>query len=175
MPKPLPGVDWELIKALYLQGLTFKTISDQTGVKPASIKSKARYYDWRLTRANTMAGLQSALAPSIAQSQALSYSKQSHALAKASQIAQETFAEELTLQSAVLKRKPPTKLLDLANTPRREGRASVVQKLVNTASKLYGWDQQSTAPQAMNLTQINVTQPGQHTAGAKIIDVPYEP
>lgn len=174
MPKSLPGVDWELIKALYLQGLTIQAISNRTGVKPASIKSRCHYHQWQLTRAKAVHGFQASLQPSIPHSQALAFSKQSTALAKASQIAQETFAAELSDQASILRFKRPTKLRDLANTPAREGRASVVQKLVNTAAKLYGWDAQSQQPQTLNLTQVNVRSADDLPAGAKIIDAPTE-
>lgn len=174
MPRPLLA-DWPLIQALFLQGFSDRQISERTGVKPVTIRARAARHGWCIMRDRANGAFvtnpDSLAHPGLS---ALVQS-QSKSLIKASQIAQEAFAGELQDQVAVLKRKPPTKLLDLANTPRREGRASVVQKLVNTASKLYGWDQQTTAPQAMNLTQINVTSPSERPAGAKVIDVPYEP
>lgn len=168
MPKPLPGVDWEFVKALYLQGLTYSAIAQKTGIKQGSIKSKSRYYDWPSMRSKAVAVFRSSVATSVHDCQALTHARQSNALAKASQIAQEHFAAELSDQTALLRSKKPTKLRDLANTPDREGRASVVAKLVSTAAKLYGWDQQSTQPQTLNLTQVNVSpdEPG------PVIDVP---
>ena len=171
MPKPLPGVDWEFVKALFLQGFTHAQIATKTGLLPGTIKSRAYREGWSLIRSRTDSALASLSQPALAQTQALAFAKQSNALAKASQIAQETFAEELSDQAAVLRSRKPTKLRDLANTPDREGRASVVQKLVSTAAKLYGWDAQSQTPQTLNLTQVNL---GPETP-TKLIDVPADP
>jgi transcriptional regulator with XRE-family HTH domain len=167
MPRPIDA-DWQLIKALFLQGFTQRQIAQRTGVSPGTIKGRATRHGWSLLRNSANATL---VHPGLA---ALTQ-HQSKSLLKASQQAQDTFSTELAIQSQVLAANPPRKLVDLANTPRREGRASVVQKLVNTASKLYGWDSQTNSPQAMNLTQINVTPAGDRSPGAKVIDVPYEP
>ena len=170
MPKPLQGVDWELIKALWLQGLTWKALSSRTGVKPATIRGKARYQNWRALRDTAQGALSAPFAQAISSNLALQHSNASKTLAKASQIAQEAFADEIQAQTQILRSNKPRKLLDLANTPKREGRASVVNKLVNTAAKLYGWDAQSAQPATLNLTQVNV----RTNTPDKVIDVPYE-
>jgi len=165
VPPPLQGVDWNAVKALYLQGLTPHAISLRTGIKPSTVRGKARYNGWRLSRDTALATLGHTLVGSLAQSH-------STALAKASKRAQEAFSGEVHTQLAVLEQTPPKRLLDLANTPRREGRASVVQKLVSTAAKLYGWDANTQQSATLNLTQVNLT--ATPAPGAKVIDVPSE-
>lgn len=168
MPRPL-NVDWNFIQALWLQGLTPAVIAEKTGVKTSSIVSRAYRKGWPELVRKTKAELAKAPQTSVALQVAEDHAK---ALVKASQIAQETFSKELHAQAAILSQRPPRRLADLANNPAREGRASVVSKLVNTAAKLYGWDAQSTQPQTLKLTQINVAPPD--VKPSQVIDVPYD-
>ena len=163
-----------MIKALFLQGLAFKVISQRTGVKPETIRGKANYQGWYALRDSTIAKLSVNLTQPLTDSLAKQHSNTVNALAKASVIAQEAFSDELSSQVQVLRSNKPRKLSDLANTRAREGRASVVNRLVNTAAKLYGWDEASAQAGAVNLTQINVTSARTLKPTDKIIDVPYE-
>lgn len=165
MAKPLAGVDWEFIKTLYVQGLNPKAISERTGVKRDTIRARANYHSWIQLRETTV--------PFYPASRNSLVKRTQKALAEASQMAQDAFSREIHAQVAVLERQPPRKLADLANTRAREGRASVVNRLVTTAEKLYGWSGNTQAP-ALNLTQINFTSADDRPAGAKVIDVPYE-
>lgn len=160
MPKPL-DVDWAFIQALYLQGLTLNAIGQKTGVKPGTIKGRAARYGWSLQRAQAKTEAVAPLNVHLAKAH-------SAALAKASEYAQKALSGELDGQLAVLQTRKPRTLADLANTPKREGRASVVKKLVETADKLYGWSAQDQQPQTLNLTQVNVAPP---KPGQQVIDV----
>jgi len=164
MPKPL-AVDWQFIQALWLQGIPPAKIESQTGVKIASIRSRAYRLGWQIARYKAEATLARPLEVSLAGQIAKAHSK---ALAKASEQAQAGLSDEVSDQLAVLKHRKPRTLAELANTSRREGRASVVSKLVSTAAKLYGWDAQNQQPAVLNLTQVNQVSP---TQVAKVIDV----
>lgn len=61
-------------------------------------------------------------------------------LAGHSKAAKNQLSEELLVQLQILKQTPPTKLSDLPNSPDGEGRASLVSRITDTASKIYGWD-----------------------------------
>lgn len=174
MPKPL-DVDWDFVKALWLQGFTPSQISAKTGIKPDTVKGRALRYKWTAIRDKTNAFLNQSLQPDLSASLALSASKQTNALAKASKLAQEAFSDELHTQVSVLRKKPAKRVSDLASNPRREGRASVVSKLVSTAAKLYGWDAQTNTPTHVSLTKVDVHHAGSTSVkDSPALDVPYE-
>ncbi len=168
MPRPTPGVNWELIKALFFQGFTAGQISLKTGVKPGTIQTKAARHGWCQLRDRGAIDFGN---PGLV---ALT-NAHSKSLVKASQQAQATFSEEITAQASVLASQPPRRLADLANSPAREGRASVVSRLVQTAAKLYGWDNTGSVPTHLSLTRIEVRpSPAQPDQAGQVIDVPYE-
>ncbi len=174
MPRPL-NVDWSFIQALYLQGLQPSVIQAKTGVLASTVMRRASRKGWAAVKAKAKADLGlplKAVRDDLSLQVARSHSK---ALAQASQQAQASFSEEITAQSKVLASQPPRRLADLANSPAREGRASVVSRLVQTAAKLYGWDNQGSAPTHLSLTRIEVRpSPAQPDQAGQVVDVPYE-
>jgi len=98
----------------------------------------------------------------------------SKTLALESQRTQARLSRVVANQVTALESHEPVTYRDLRNTPKREGYAATANRVIQQAAKLYGWDAQTTAPQTMNLTQVNVTQPGTADPRAKLIDVPYE-
>jgi len=63
-------------------------------------------------------------------------------LEASSRAAKHSLSEELLGQLALLRKTPPDSHKQLGNTPDGEGRASLVKRIAETASLLYGWEQQ---------------------------------
>jgi hypothetical protein len=175
VPKPL-NVDWQIVQGLILQGFNCQQVAEKTGILPDTIRKRALRAGW-LSQSDKVRQIliQSHQSkPILAVQVAKDHAKE---LAQASSKAQLAFSKEVEHQVGVLEKKPARRVSELASTPKREGRASVVSKLVHTAAKLYGWDQQTNAPTHVSLTKIDVH--GQSTSvepkpAGPTLDVPYD-
>lgn len=144
MPEALPATVMEIARALFYQGLKYSEISQQTGVKEATIRSWVFKKGWNTTKEQTKQSLQQA-------------GKQSLALETAKDLAAESkhlralVSDELRDQIQTLRNQPVKKASDVAG---KNGRAATTLTIVKAASEVYGWSQDN-GKSIINVALIN--------------------
>lgn len=120
----------ETCKALYLQGFDHSQIAEKTGVKQGTIRTWIYRYDWRTLRSTISTHLETRVTtPLIAQS-----------VKNASAKVRDALSTELSQTCDQLAKVKPGRTLRKLNE-----RQEVIAKVVQSANKVFGWDQQSTS------------------------------
>ncbi len=131
----------EQAKALYLQGLSTGDVARETGVPYGAIRTWIKRGKWGSLRIAThqIAGP----AKEMAVTRSLSFAPVQLATrmpdAAPSRL-RGVISREIEAQVAVLEQNPPESLLELKNTPDREGRASMVKRIAETAALVENWE-----------------------------------
>ena|SRR5690349_2276894 len=124
----------ETVKLLFYQGLKTRVISEETGVKPATIKTWINRFKWNRTVSEANGIREARAAVNGAGEVAVSMS------ARSAQLRSE-LADEIQNQLAVLRRNP-VKPGEIGNSG--EGRASIVKRLAETACLVHNWAAENT-------------------------------
>jgi len=124
MPKALPAKVVDLVRAYALQGVPPKDIAEKTGVNYNTINGLKWKHGWTNTVVRVKQELKQAVHKTIADN-----------IAQASTNARTILSQSLLDASQGLSKVDSTK----GNLKRLYAVASVAEKLVNTADKLYGW------------------------------------
>lgn len=131
MPEALPATVMEIARALFYQGLKYSEISQQTGVKEATIRSWVFKKGWNTTKEQTKQALQQSGKASLALETAKDLTAQSKQL-------KEMVSQSLVDQMQVLKNKPAKSVKQVAG---KDGHASTTLTIVKAASEVFGWSQ----------------------------------
>lgn len=131
----------EQAKALYLQGLSTTEISQETGVQYGTVRAWISRGDWRTLRNDTRSKLVTAKERAVSRHITLVQSPARMPDNKPSRL-RGAVSRELEAQVAVLEQNPPSSLQELKNTPEREGRASMVKRIAETAALVENWEDQ---------------------------------
>lgn len=133
----------EQAKALYVQGVTTSDIAEEIGVPYGAIRTWIKRGKWGSLR--TITQQKAGPAKERAAIRALTFIQPGARMpaASASKL-REGLSAEVASQMAVLQSEPVKRASELANTREREGRASVVKRLVDSAAILEDWESQRT-------------------------------
>jgi hypothetical protein len=151
MPKALQ-VDLGMVQTLYMAGVRPSEISRQTGCKVVTICSWANRHGWK----------------AALQGMVQSVRVGSKTLKEGSNRLRDALRDEASDQVATLRKKPVKGPAALANTPAREGRASVLKKLVESVSMIDDWD--STHRPGLVLCEML----GEDRSAGQVVDVPSQ-
>lgn len=127
-----PDVTRDTAKMLYMQGVTGPEIAAAVGVTAPLVRKWMERYRW---------GEQRDLMRSRAHSAAVFVVQTS--LSSVSKTLRSDLANELQSQADALKAKPVKSVADLGSNRLREGRTRVVKQLVEAASIVCGWEQET--------------------------------
>ena len=122
MPRRLEA-DRELVKQLWLQRFKTSEISAQTGVKPKTIQTWRSRYGWRKNASDTRLAVKQTGEKTLSLQACEDLAQRAKAL-------RAELATILEAQARLMAENPPTKVSQLANTPKGQGRASVLKTLV---------------------------------------------
>jgi hypothetical protein len=125
------------VAALFTNGLTVREIETETGVKQATIRTWINRFRLQQTKEKARQALKSRNRGVLAVIEPAR-----KAIPGVSGRLRGVLSRELEAQVAVLERKPPESLLELKNTPEREGRASMVKRIAETAALVENWEDQ---------------------------------
>lgn len=135
-----------IAQALVIQGFSFREVSEKTGLNLRTIQTWARRYGWRKLRDETKREVNQAIVRATGT-----------ALSELSTQVREWLAAEVQEQIAAL-RNLPVKATALANSPKGEGRSSLVKRIADTASVVFDWDDQY-APGIVLIGEIEEADP----------------
>lgn len=144
MPEALPATVMEIARALFYQGLKYSEISQQTGVKEATIRSWVFKKGWNTTKEQTKQALQQTGKESLALQTAKDLASQSKHL-------KEMVSQSLVDQMQVLKDKPAKSVSKVAG---KDGHAATTLTIVKAASEVFGWGQDN-GNSIINIALIN--------------------
>jgi hypothetical protein len=136
MAKPLSREVKELALALFLQGFTMNTISSQTGVSLQTLSKWRGKQNWNTTLATVKANQ----AKGMCQAATLHIGPASNGTNGSAGRLRERLAEQVSSAVAQLEQNPANSHRELRNTPEREGRASVLKRLVDSAALIEDWE-----------------------------------
>ena len=167
----IPAELKEQAKALYLQGVGTSDIEQETGVPYGALRTWIKRGKWGSLRTNTQ--LIAGPAKERAVTRSLSFRKPGVVqLARMPNAAPSRLREELSAEVAsqmvVLQSEPVKRASELGNTRDREGRASVVKRLVDSAAILEDWESQHTPG---IVVMMESTQPNEEMRQQPAIDV----
>lgn len=141
MPKAIRA-DWNLAQALYLQGISYRHISERVGVTEAALRKRASRHRWHDLRTNSI----------VAVSQTGAEAAQ-RTLCERSRVVREALAGDLEESVHLL-----PKLKQTAQPRGFKLRQEAVGKLADNASKMFGWGGESkvTINQALFLDDVEL-------------------
>jgi hypothetical protein len=131
MPQRIEA-DRETVKQLWLQGLKISKISELTGVNPKTIRTWSSRYGWSRIASETRLALKQTGEKALVAQVVADLDFRSRA-------ARAKLAEVLEGQAELIAQNPPSKLGQLANTPKGQGLASVTKTIVEASAKIFGW------------------------------------
>lgn len=177
MPEALAETTRETVKLLFQNGLKLPIIEAETGVKQSTIRNWIYRYNWDAAAAEVTKILKNRQHKAVARSVTLAQTG-SLQLARMPEIAssrlREQLSSEVASQMVALQSEPVKRASELANTREREGRASVVKRLVDSAAILEDWESQHTPG---IVVMMESTQPAQESidTGATVEMLPADP
>jgi hypothetical protein len=131
MPQRIEA-DRETVKQLWLQGLKISKISELTGVNPKTIRTWSSRYGWGKIASDSSVALEQTGGKVLVAQVVADLDFRSRA-------ARAKLAEVLEAQAELIAQNPPSKLGQLANTPKGQGLASVTKTIVEASAKVFGW------------------------------------
>ena len=149
-----------IAQALVIQGFSLRVVSEKTGLKLRTIQTWARRYGWRELRDKTKQEVNQAVAIAAAS-----------ALDEFSTRSREWLAGEVQEQIGAQRNSPIKKPSELANSPKRQGRAAVLKTVTDAASTIFGWGD-TTPGGILIMGDMRGTEPA---ASQPVIDVGAAP